>query len=89
MIGVSLTKFEADVSGPLAPAPGIKRVLLTRIFFQSLTDAFRRELQQFDRERVLPAWDGLVTKQQSALESLEVPTMFPTAVSTDRQVRSS
>ena len=69
--------------------PSVKRMSLMCIFSQSMTDAFRRELQQFDRERVLPAWDGLITKQQSTLESLGVPTMFPTAVSTDRQVRGS
>ena len=51
-----------------------------------MTDAFRKELQQFDGERALPAWDGLVTKQQSALEALGVPTMYPTVVTTDRKV---
>jgi hypothetical protein len=51
-----------------------------------MTDAFRRELYRFDKERVIPAWDGLVTKQQSILESLGVPTMHPTAVTTDRKV---
>lgn len=51
-----------------------------------MSDTFRRELQQFDRERVLPAWDGLIRKQQSRLESLGVPTMFPTTIPADRQV---
>lgn len=58
---------------------------LSKFDADSMTDAFRRELQRFDRERVLPAWDGLITKQQSTLESLGVPTMFPTVVSTERQ----
>ncbi|KIP09847.1 hypothetical protein PHLGIDRAFT_18495 [Phlebiopsis gigantea 11061_1 CR5-6] len=63
MIGVALSKFEAD----------------------NMTDAFRRELQHFDKERVLPAWDGLVSRQQTALERLGVPTMFSTVVPVERQ----
>ncbi|GJE84758.1 hypothetical protein PsYK624_008340 [Phanerochaete sordida] len=58
---------------------------LSKFEADNMTDAFRRELQRFDRERVLPAWDGLITKQQATLESLGVPTMFPTVVSTERQ----
>lgn len=54
-----------------------------------MTDAFRRELQKFDKERALPAWDGLISRQQSALEVLGVPTMFPTSETTDRQVRGT
>ena len=54
---------------------------------QAMTESFRAELQKFDRERVLPAWDGLVTKQQAALEALGVPAMFPTTLATDREVR--
>lgn len=53
---------------------------------QSLSESFRRELRQFDRDRVLPAWDGLVAKQQTMLESLGVPTMFQTIASGDREV---
>ncbi|EKM59591.1 uncharacterized protein PHACADRAFT_88673, partial [Phanerochaete carnosa HHB-10118-sp] len=60
-------------------------VSLAKFEADSMTDAFRRELQQFDRERVLPAWDGLITKQQQTLESLGVPSMFPTEDSTERQ----
>jgi hypothetical protein len=51
-----------------------------------LVQAYERELKRFDAERVLPAWDGLVTSQQAALAQLKVPTMFPTAVKTDREV---
>ena len=54
---------------------------------QALTDSFRAELLKFDRERVLPAWDGLVTKQQAALEALGVPAMFPSTQPPDREVR--
>ena len=51
-----------------------------------LSDAYEKELKRFDVERVLVAWDGLVAKQQAALENLQVPTMFKTDISTDREV---
>jgi hypothetical protein len=50
-------------------------------------DAFRKELHDFDGLRVLPAWDGLVAKQQTALESQSVPTMAMTTVPRNREVR--
>ncbi|KII96005.1 hypothetical protein PLICRDRAFT_34958 [Plicaturopsis crispa FD-325 SS-3] len=50
-----------------------------------MSSAFRKELQKFDAERVLPAWDGLVSKQQTALENLGVPTMFNTGLDTDKE----
>ena len=53
-----------------------------------LSDAYEKELKKFDAERVLVAWDGLVTKQQATLESLQVPTMFKTDITTDREVRN-
>ena len=56
---------------------------------QALTDAFRAELRKFDRQRALPAWDGLVTKQQTALEGWGAPTMFPTALQPDREVSAA
>jgi hypothetical protein len=52
-----------------------------------LSQAYEKELKRFDAERVLPAWDGLVTKQQTALARLQIPTMFPTTVKADREVR--
>ncbi|KAJ7122849.1 hypothetical protein C8R44DRAFT_621810, partial [Mycena epipterygia] len=52
---------------------------------EMLTQAYERELRRFDAERVLPAWDGLVTSQQAALAQLKVPAMFPTAVKADRE----
>ncbi|KAI8985001.1 hypothetical protein BD414DRAFT_578750 [Trametes punicea] len=58
---------------------------LTQYEADSLTDSFRSELAGFDRERVLAAWDGLLTKQQAALESLRVPAMFPTTMKADRE----
>jgi hypothetical protein len=51
-----------------------------------MNDAHRKELQKFDAERVLFAWDGLLQKQQSSLEALGVPTMFPTDLQVDREV---
>ena len=47
-----------------------------------LQDAYQRELQKFDTERVLSAWDGLLAQQQAKLEALRVPSMF---VSSDRK----
>ncbi|KAI9063425.1 alpha/beta-hydrolase, partial [Trametes sanguinea] len=61
---------------------------LTQYEADTMTDSFRAELAKFDRERVLPAWDGLLTKQQAALESLGVPAMFPTTHKADREVRA-
>ncbi|KAF9246877.1 hypothetical protein BU15DRAFT_69735 [Melanogaster broomeanus] len=43
-----------------------------------MNDAYRRDLQRFDAERAVLAWDALIRKQQAALEALGVPTMFPT-----------
>ena len=54
---------------------------------QSMTRAFERELEKFDRERVQPAWDSLVFRQQKAMESLGVPLMFVTDNPPERQVR--
>ena len=51
-----------------------------------MSDAFRQELRKFDAQRVLPAWDGLVAKQQARLEALGVPAMFPTTSKSDREV---
>ncbi|EJF63051.1 alpha/beta-hydrolase [Dichomitus squalens LYAD-421 SS1] len=61
---------------------------LTQYEADAMTDSFRAELRKFDRERALPAWDGLVTKQQIALEALGVPAMFPSTEVTDREVRA-
>jgi hypothetical protein len=48
--------------------------------------AFQKELQKFDRDRALLAWDGLVSKQQTTLASQNVPSMFVTKEGTDREV---
>lgn len=51
-----------------------------------LSDAYHNELAKFDKERVLVAWDGLIAKQQAALEKMQVPTMHVTDVKAHRQV---
>ncbi|KAN0097803.1 hypothetical protein V8E55_002249 [Tylopilus felleus] len=48
-----------------------------------LNEAYRRDLQRFDKERVLLAWDALIQKQQTALETLGVPIMFATTSQAD------
>ena len=51
-----------------------------------MTDGFKKELQKFDLERVIPAWDGLISKQQATLSQQNVPTMFVTKTVADREV---
>ncbi|OSX60525.1 hypothetical protein POSPLADRAFT_1047949 [Postia placenta MAD-698-R-SB12] len=58
---------------------------LTQFEADMLSDSFRKELRKFDSERVLPAWDGLVAKQQARLEALGVPVMYLTSIKTDRE----
>jgi len=58
---------------------------LTKHEADMLTRAFETELRKFDSERVFPAWDGLVMKQQATLEGVGVPTMFVTDVPRDRE----
>ena len=52
-----------------------------------MTLSFTKELEQFDKNRVLAAWEGLIAKQQSALEAAGIPTMFVSSLQTDREVR--
>ncbi|KAK2466401.1 hypothetical protein APHAL10511_002043 [Amanita phalloides] len=49
-----------------------------------MNDAHKKDLERFDKERALPAFDSLVAKQQSALADLGVPTM---TVSDDKALR--
>ncbi len=60
----------------------------TQIFFsrQMLSNAYKKELERFDAERVLPLWDNMVAQQQERLLQAGVPTMFITSVSADREV---
>ncbi|KAF7433109.1 hypothetical protein PC9H_005057 [Pleurotus ostreatus] len=50
-----------------------------------MSTAYKNELRKFDLERVLPAWDGLLSNQQTALASLGVPTMFATTAKATRE----
>jgi len=52
---------------------------------EMLTEAFKKEIDKFDQDRVIPAWDGLVTRQQMELVHSHVPTMFVTNQVEDRQ----
>jgi hypothetical protein len=54
---------------------------------QMIQSAFKKELDKFDRERALLAWDGLVSKQQAILASHSVPTMFVSTEGAARDVR--
>ncbi len=81
MIGAGLTQYEADVRIVI-----LFSQLADYIVDQTIMEGFRKELVKFDLERVLPAWDGLVAKQQAALEALGVPTMFPSTDGRDREV---
>jgi len=47
---------------------------------------FHKEIREFDRLRILPAWDGLIAKQQHALESRAVPSMTVTTIPNEREV---
>ncbi|KDQ20632.1 hypothetical protein BOTBODRAFT_169363 [Botryobasidium botryosum FD-172 SS1] len=52
---------------------------------QVLRAEFATELHRFDSNRVLPAWDALVARQQSAMEKLHVPTIFETSQAAERE----
>ncbi|KAJ3535419.1 hypothetical protein NMY22_g6503 [Coprinellus aureogranulatus] len=52
-----------------------------------LQDAYQKEIRKFDKERVLPAWDGLMARQQGRLGSLGVPNMFVTSDPQHTEVR--
>lgn len=54
---------------------------------QTLVDAHQKELYTFDKERVLPAWDSLLSQQQVKLQRLKVPAMHVTSDSSEREVK--
>ncbi|VDC06246.1 unnamed protein product [Peniophora sp. CBMAI 1063] len=58
---------------------------LSKLDADLLSDAIRREIQAFEVERALPAWDGLVAKHQAAMEVLTVPAMFVASNPADLQ----
>ena len=51
-----------------------------------LQAGLKKELEKFDRERTLVAWDGLISKQQTALAHHGVPTMSETNERPNREV---
>lgn len=51
-----------------------------------ITDAFEKDIRRFDLERVIPAWDGLVARQQAELTQAHVPTMFVTGEAENLEV---
>ncbi|KAG8958897.1 hypothetical protein FRC00_002170 [Tulasnella sp. 408] len=51
---------------------------------QRLMDELKRAELEYDLKHVLPAWDALVHKQQTVMESLGVPAMLPSTDPTER-----
>jgi hypothetical protein len=51
-----------------------------------MTDAFKKEIHNFDNGRATLAWDGLVSRQQHELERMRVPAMFHSTIAKDREV---
>jgi hypothetical protein len=88
MTGASgLSKHESTVSCSTVCGAELKLFLFPLFPPQMLSDACKKELRRFDSERVLVAWDGLITQQQEHLARLGVPTMFVTDVVADREVK--
>ena len=80
-----LSKHEADVFATSFP---MAQMLISISYMgQMMQTAFKKELEKFDRNRALLAWDGLISKQQTMLASHSVPTMFVTIEDADRHVR--
>ncbi|KAF7331754.1 hypothetical protein MKEN_00055200 [Mycena kentingensis (nom. inval.)] len=52
---------------------------------EMLSRAYEKELDRFDAERALPAWDALITRQQTTMLELGIPTMFQTTEKQDRE----
>lgn len=82
MIGVVISQHELNVRKNIS-----RKIKTDTLFHQMITDAFKKELSKFDLERVIPAWDGLVSRQQLELAQLNVPTMCVVGDSDHLQVR--
>lgn len=54
-----------------------------------LQTGLKKELEKFDRERILVAWDGLISRQQAVLAHHGVPTMFGSSDGADREVANT
>ncbi|KAJ3760495.1 hypothetical protein EV360DRAFT_39717 [Lentinula raphanica] len=76
-----LSKYEAKVQVAKTKA-SIISTGLSKHEANMLSAALVKELKQFDLERALPAWDGLVLKQEERLAQLGLPdTLFKAEVS--------
>jgi hypothetical protein len=85
MIGDSkISKHEAEVI--FMPSAGIVADNINPCDTKMIQSAFRKELEKFDRDRVLLAWDGLISKQQATLACHSVPTMIVSMEGEDREV---
>ncbi|RDB20544.1 hypothetical protein Hypma_012457 [Hypsizygus marmoreus] len=78
-------KYEDKVKVATTKANMIGDSGLSKHEADMLQTGFKKELDKFDRERVLLAWDGLVSKQQATLARHGVPTMYPTKDIADRE----
>ncbi|KAG6918242.1 hypothetical protein DXG01_015835 [Tephrocybe rancida] len=76
-------KYEEKVKVAATKANMIGDPGLSKHEAEMLQDGLKTALEKFDRERVLVAWDGLVSKQQTILSNHSVPTMFPTVIPAD------
>ncbi|KAF5363853.1 hypothetical protein D9756_000593 [Leucocoprinus leucothites] len=54
---------------------------------EMLVDAHKKELNKFDRDRALSAWDSLVSQQQLKLQRSQVPTMHMTSDPAERELQ--
>jgi sporulation-control protein spo0M len=45
---------------------------------------FDKELDKYDKQRVIVAWDALIERQQEALEKLGFPAMYVTTDQAER-----
>lgn len=64
----------------------VRHCQLLNTLEQTITHAFTKEIHNFDNGRAIPAWDGLVSRQQQELERMRVPGMFHTTAAQDREV---
>ncbi|KAJ3820965.1 hypothetical protein F5880DRAFT_890861 [Lentinula raphanica] len=81
-----LSKYEAKVQVAKTKA-SIISTGLSKHEANMLSAALVKELKQFDLERALPAWDGLVLKQEERLAQLGLPdTLFKAEVSERKKI---
>jgi len=78
-------KHERKVKVAITKAGLIGSEGLSQYEADMMMQAFRKEVSTFDMDRVLPAWDGLILKHQTALEALNCPAMYPTNMTADLQ----